>query len=219
MFSAVLNITCSLSLGSEVEFASCQKLKRSRSDAFEEENSCCDKKFKSGNIYRDKVMEDHTQNEPDINQGERSRSKCGADEMNLEDIHSSVQVYQREQFSPLTLSKSDPVSSLLADYPFVNNFPDLNVVHEVDDSQDHEVEDDNSASQDQENNDVEEPLNVADVSSSTLRPSESEQYISSRVSSELDTIVYSDRTSSEYIPMLSKYMRNQTPLSFWDVEL
>ena len=39
------------------------------------------------------------------------------------------------------------------------------------------------------------------------------------VSSELDTIVYSDRTSSEYIPMLSKYMRNQTPLSFWDVEL
>merc|ERR1719447_251342 len=140
--------------------------------------------------------------------------------MNPEDIHSSVQVHQNELHqSNLTLSKSDPVSSLLADYPFVNNFPDLNVVHEVDDSQDHEVEDENSASQDQENNDVEEPLNVADVSSSTLRPSESEQYISSRVSSELDTIVYSDRTSSEYIPMLSKYMRNQTPLSFWDVEL
>jgi len=216
MYSAVLNITYSLSLGSEVEFASSQKLKRSRNDAFEEENSCRDrdKKFKSDNIYRDKVMEDHTQNEPELN-----RSKCGAGEMNLEDIHSSVQVNQREQFSPLTLSKSDPVSSLLADYPFVNNFPDLNVVHEVDDSQDHEVEDENSASQDQENNDVEEPLNVADVSSSTLRPSESEQYISSRVSSELDTIVYSDRTSSEYIPMLSKYMRNQTPLSFWDVEL
>ena len=175
MFSAVLNITCSLSLGSEVEFASSQKLKRSLSDAFEDENSCRDKKFKSDNIYRDKVMEDHTQNEPELN-----RSKCGAGEMNLEDIHSSVQVNQREQFSPLTLSKSDPVSSLLGDYPFVNNFPDLNVVHEVDDSQDHEVEDDNSASQDQENNDVEEPLNVADVSSSTLRPSESEQYISSR---------------------------------------
>jgi len=211
MYSAVLTVSCNLSMGCEVEFACSRRLKRSHSDSIgnDNDNSCRDKKFKC-DADTDAVTV------PIIDCREISLSKCDTDEMNPIDTRSYGQQNETEHNqAQLTRSKSDPVSNLLGDYPYVNNFPDLNVVHEVDGSQGHEV--DNSVSQD--NSEVEEPLGVEDVSSSTLCPSESELCFSSGVSSELETIFYSDRTSSEYIPMLNKHMREYTPVSFWDAEL
>jgi len=215
MCSAVLTVSCNLSMGCEVEFAYSPQLKRSHSDSIgsDNDNFCRDKKFKCDE-------ETDAVTVPTIDCREISLSKYDTDEMNPIDTRSYGQQNETEHNQvQLTKSKSDPVSNLLGDYPYVNNFPDLNVVHEDadDGSQDHDHEVDNSVSQ--ENSEVEEPLGVEDVSSSTLCPSESEQCFSSRVSSELETIFYSDRTSSEYIPMLNKHMRVYTPVSFWDAEL
>ena len=89
--------------------------------------------------------------------------------------------------------------SFLGDYPYLNTFPDL----EVDpDEIEENVEEDSQE--------------LVNTSTATLKPDFSDLTV--KETSELDIILYSDRTSSEYHPDPRHYIREDHPVNFWDAE-
>ena len=90
-------------------------------------------------------------------------------------------------------------SNFLEDYPFVNTFPDLEV--DPDDDEGHGDED----SQD-----------LVNTSTATLKPEFSDLTV--KETSELDVILYSDRTSSEFFPDARQYNRDDHSVNFWEAE-
>ena len=100
---------------------------------------------------------------------------------------------------------------ILSDYPHLNNFPEL----EGDGDVEEDVEEDpHQPSQEQSQEDLH------NTSNTTLRPPEfsDHQWSQSQRTSELDLIIYSDRTSSEFIPDPRVCVRNEPMPTIWDIE-
>lgn len=110
---------------------------------------------------------------------------------------------------------SEDEDILLSDYPHLNNFPELeddgDVAEEVEEDQDTTQP---SQDQSQEAEDLHNTSNV------TLRPPEfsDHQWSQSQRTSELDLIIYSDRTSSEFVPDPRACVRNEPLPTIWDIE-
>ena len=137
--------------------------------------------------------------------GKAKRSRF---EKNQEDVAESMHAIIEEVISSAGDSiiavgdEDDNVSSgsnFLEDYPFVNTFPDLEV--DPDDDEGHGDED----SQD-----------LVNTSTATLKPEFSDLTV--KETSELDVILYSDRTSSEFFPDARQYNRDDHSVNFWEAE-
>ena len=98
----------------------------------------------------------------------------------------------------------------LADYPHINNFPDL---EDIDVAEDTEAEEEPVQDQGQTQED---PHNTSNTAPD---PEFSDhQWSQSQRTSELDLIVYSDRTSSEFFPDPRAFVRNEPMPTIWDIE-
>ena len=105
----------------------------------------------------------------------------------------------RELFFDAVENLVDNIDNDHVDYPFINTFPDLDV--EADDG-------------DRE----QETPDLINTSTTTIKAPDFSD-IPSQGTSELDLIVYSDRTSSEFVPGPGfRNIHDDPPPTFWDIE-
>lgn len=119
-----------------------------------------------------------------------------------------------EELNDVTEDSQDE-DVLLSDYPHLNNFPEL----EDDGDVAEEVEEDQDTTQPSQGQ-SQEAEDLHNTSNATLRPPEfsDHQWSQSQRTSELDLIIYSDRTSSEFVPDPRAYVRNEPLPTIWDIE-
>ena len=113
-----------------------------------------------------------------------------------------------EDFNDYDTGESEDEDVNLADCPHINNFPEL---EDIDVTEDIEEE----TSQDQ--GETQEDLHNTSITAPDPEFSD-HQWSQSQRTSELDLIVYSDRTSSEFFPDPRACVRNEPMPTIWDIE-
>ena len=151
--------------------------------------------------------------EEDCNDRDKKRLKIDLDKLPqsvIDDVTESIPDINEDVSgsagdSVITVDNEDESLSnaiLLDNYPYLNTFPDLEL--DPDDEAEENAEGD---SQD-----------LVNTSTATLKPDPDFSDLTFKETSELDLILYSDRTSSEYFPDPRHYNRDDHSVNLWEAE-
>ena len=149
---------------------------------------------------------------PRIDAGGENKTEEHGEEEDSESRESEEIIFDAlEDINDDDTGDSEAEDVLLSDYPHLNNFPELEGDGDVEDDVEEEP---HQPSQEQSQEDLH------NTSNTTLRPPEfsDHQWSQSQRTSELDLIIYNDRTSSEFIPDPRACVRNEPMPTIWDIE-
>ena len=140
---------------------------------------------------------------------DKSEDRCEDDDRGSQDSEEVETFFDAvEDFNDYDTGESENEDVNLSDCPHINNFPELEDIDVTEDIEEETSQDQGQSHEDLHNTSITAP-----------DPEFSDhQWSQSQRTSELDLIVYSDRTSSEFFPDPRACVRNEPMPTIWDIE-